>query len=176
MPASPSTTITLRGRHRRAVRARLESARAPRRVRGNPARGTRRHLLLPREQSDRTPLFKPHDRVMRSAFRLTTLASFDFDEEVATDERTARTSFSYMAPGPTGQLERRHRAPPGRRLPGASTQFPLNSLAETSRGCARYSSPGRPDDRRRALLRRPDHHALGTDAPNVVGRVYIGRI
>ena len=71
----------------------------------------------------------------------------------------------------------RHRAPAGRRLPAsrAPTVPTQQAGPTTSPGCVRcWPVPGRADHRRRALLRRPDHHrARPQTPPTAVGLVYI---
>ena len=71
-------------------------------------------------------------------------------------------------------LERRHRAPPGRRLQGHRP----SATGERACGCRREGpprahAPKRPDGSHRPLLGGQVVTSLGTDAPNVVGLVYI---
>src|SRR5436190_4493016 len=71
-------------------------------------------------------------------------------------------------------LERGHRAPAGRRLPGPGAAVPVDVARRRRRASAPGARlPGRAYDRRGALLRGPIMTALGNQAPNVVGLVYI---
>jgi len=72
-------------------------------------------------------------------------------------------------------LERRHRAPPGRGLPGAGAAVPADLHSQTtSHGCARCSSSRTAHDRRRDTPTAVRFMtALGSDAPNVAGLVYV---
>ena len=72
------------------------------------------------------------------------------------------------------QLERGHRAPAGRGFKVTAPQFPLASLADdVARLRQVLEPPGRPDVVAGHSYGGQIMTALGTDAPNVVGLVYI---
>jgi pimeloyl-ACP methyl ester carboxylesterase len=95
-------------------------------------------------------------------------------KECATSERSAKHRSRPWRLGRRVLLERRHRTPPGRGLPGAGAPFPLSSLADD---VARLRQVLEFQDGPTIVVGHSYGGqiitALGPDAANVVGLVYI---